>query len=155
MPHPNVRVVRSRIAGYGVVATRDLAEGELIAEMEGVVWHAEEKLDDTYSLLLAPGVFLDLVDQTRWINHSCDPNAHVQMGLGDGAGEGEGRAAWARVVAARAIRKGEEITFDYAFAPAVAEPCHCGADACRGWIVDEDELHRMPRPGKRRVRAAG
>ena len=32
----------------------------------------------------------------------------------------------------------EEITYDYAFVADVAEPCRCGAAACRGVIVDDD-----------------
>lgn len=33
-----LRVVRSPLHGYGVVATRDFEEGEVLAEIEGVVW---------------------------------------------------------------------------------------------------------------------
>jgi SET domain-containing protein len=124
-----LRVVRSPIHGYGVVATRAFAEGETLAEVEGVEWREEEKRDDTYSLFIEDGLFFDMVDQTRWINHSCDPNAGVYSGVTDGR-------VWARIAAERAIAAGEEITYDYAFPAHLAVPCRCGAKTCRGMIID-------------------
>ena len=76
-----------------------------------------------------------MVDQTRWINHSCNPNCEVEVGIDPESG------GWAQVVALRAVRAGEEIAYDYAFDPAVAEPCRCGSPLCRGFIVDEDAVH--------------
>jgi hypothetical protein len=78
--------------------------------------------------------YFDMVDQTRWINHSCEPNAEVFAEL-DGAG-----GAWARIIAIRPIKAGEEITYHYGFSANVAEPCACGTPSCCGWIVDPDEL---------------
>jgi len=74
------------------------------------------------------------VDQTRFINHSCDPNSYVDVGVTD---DGQ---AWATVVALRPIAIGEELSYDYAFPPHLAEPCRCGSPKCRGLIVDEDAL---------------
>ena len=127
-----LRVVRSSIHGYGVVATRDFAAGAVLAEVDGALWHSDEDLDDRYSLWLGDDWFLDMLDQTRWINHSCDPNGEVEAGIEHGG--------WARIVALRPIRAGEEITYDYGFTADIAEPCSCGARACRGYIVDVDEL---------------
>jgi hypothetical protein len=125
-----LRVVRSPIQGYGVVTTRAWSAGEVLAVVDGVQWSAGEAVDDRYSLAIAEGVFFDMVDQTRWINHACDPNAGIEKGLGpDGA-------AWARIVARRDIRAGEEVCYDYAFPDELAEPCACGSSACRGRIVE-------------------
>ncbi len=129
---PGLRVVRSSIDGYGVAATKNFAAGEVIADVDGVLWHENDDVDDRYSLVLGDGYFFDMVDQTRWINHSCDPNAEVEAGF-----DAEGRP-WARIVAIRAIPTGQEITYDYAFDVEVSEPCHCGSPCCRGWIVDID-----------------
>jgi SET domain-containing protein len=137
---PGLRVVRSSIDGYGVVATRDFAPGDIIAEVEGVLWREGDPMDDRYSLLMGGGYFLDMVDQTRWINHSCDPNAEVEVGHDDG------RRPWAHIVALRAVSAGEEINYDYAFTAEVAEPCRCGSTLCRGFIVDENELHLVAKP---------
>ncbi|MFZ5442139.1 MAG: SET domain-containing protein [Myxococcota bacterium] len=127
-----LKVVRSPVHGYGVVATRDFAEGELIADVEGVAWRLGEDWDDTWSLRITDELWFDMVDQTRWINHSCDANAEVDLGV-DERGE-----PWAKVYAWRAIKAGEEITYDYEFDPSVAEPCACGAENCRGVIVRVD-----------------
>jgi hypothetical protein len=130
---PGLRVVRSSIHGFGVVATRDFPTGAVLAEVDGLLWSDDdEERDDRYSLWLGDGWFFDMVDQTRWINHSCEPNGEIEAGF-DGGG-------WARIVAVRPIRAGEEITYDYGFTADIAEPCTCGAPSCRGYIVDVDEL---------------
>lgn len=131
---PGLQVVRSAIDGYGVIAKRPFAADELIAEVDGIAWHASEDVDDRYSLKITDDILFDMVDQTRWINHSCDPNAGVEVGL-DESGK-----PWARIVALRDIRVGEEIAYDYAFPAELAEPCRCGAANCRGRIIDADEL---------------
>ena len=129
-----LRVVRSPIDGYGVVAARPFAAGEVIAEVDGVLWREGEPVDDRYSLWIEDGLYLDMVDQTRWINHSCDPNAELDT---DVSASGE---VSARIVAKRPIAYGEEIAYDYAFPAHLAEPCRCGSARCRGQIIDEDAL---------------
>lgn len=129
-----IRVVRSSIQGYGVVARRDLVRREVIAEVDGMLYREEELEDDRYCLWIADGFYFDMVDQTCWINHSCDPNSEIEAEL-DGQG-----GAWARIVALRDIRAGEEISYDYAFPAHLAEPCSCRSPKCRGFIVDADEL---------------
>ncbi len=130
---PGLRVVRSSLHGYGVVATRDFAEEELLADVEGVAWRVGEWWDDTYTLRITDALWLDMVDQTRWINHSCEANSEVDVGV-DEHGE-----PWAKVYAWRAIKAGEEITFDYEFPSELAVPCTCGTRACRGWILREGD----------------
>jgi SET domain len=145
---PGLRVVRSKIEGYGVIATRPFAPGDLIAEVEGVLWHEADDVDDRYSLIMDDGYLLDMVDQTRWINHSCDPNAEVDAGFDPD------RKPWARITAIRPIQPGDEITYDYAFDPEVAEPCACGSERCRGYIIDPDAIDaisHLPRPRARAV----
>lgn len=134
---PGLKVIQSSIDGYGVIAERDFAEGEVLAEVDGILRHEDQEFDDTYSLLLEKGWLLDMVDQNRWINHSCDPNCEVEA-------EYEGpEDSWACITAIRPIRAGEEITYDYCFSAELAEPCRCGASICRGYIVDPDELSRV------------
>lgn len=143
-----LKVVRSSIHGYGVVATRDFQEGELIAEVEGVLWTWEEVEDDTYCLWIDDDHYLDMVDQTRWVNHSCDPNCDIQAEL-DGKG-----GAWAKIYASRDIAAGDELTYDYGFPVHLAEKCGCGARNCRGWIVDAEELPALQKKLERRRAAA-
>lgn len=129
-----LRVVRSSIDGYGVVATRPFAAAELLADVDGVAWRDGDGVDDRYSLWIEDGLYFDMVDQTRWINHSCDPNAGLETGIADDG------AVWARIIALRGIAAGEEVSYDYAFPAHLAEPCRCGSTKCRGMIIDEDEV---------------
>ena len=124
-----LQVVRSHVEGYGVVATRRWRKGAVITNVDGVLWRKAEKRDDKYSLILEDGVFFDMVDQTRWVNHSCEPNIVVEAGI---SRRGNG---WAQMQALREIRPGEELFYDYAFPPELKERCRCGARKCRGWIV--------------------
>lgn len=128
------------VHGYGLFATRDFPEGTLIADIEGVAWRSDEDFDDTYCLRINDDLCFDMVDETRWANHSCEGNAEVDFGL-DERGQ-----PWAKLYAWRDIRAGEEITWDYEFLPEVAEPCHCGAPTCRGWIVAEGSAVLLPPP---------
>lgn len=132
---PGLRVFRSPMHGYGVKALRDFAEGDVLGDVEGVAWHDGEQWDDTYTLRITDVLSFDMVCQTRWLNHSCEANAEIDLGVGE---DGE---PWARVYAWRDIKAGEEITFDYEFSAELAEKCHCGAPSCRGVIVREDERH--------------
>ncbi|MFN7955464.1 MAG: SET domain-containing protein-lysine N-methyltransferase [bacterium] len=131
-----LRVIRSSIHGYGVIATRDFRADEVITEVDGILVDTEEPLDDRYVVWLVDDWYLDMLDQTRWINHSCEPNVWVDGGVRE---DGQ---PWAHVVALRDIRAGEELSYDYAFPAQFAERCFCGASQCRGWIVDPDELER-------------
>ncbi|MBL8937052.1 MAG: hypothetical protein JNM69_21015, partial [Archangium sp.] len=53
-----LKVVRSKV----LVTTRRRKKGSVITNVEGVLWRAKERRDDTYSLILEPGVFFDMVD---------------------------------------------------------------------------------------------
>jgi hypothetical protein len=153
-----LRVVHSKIHGYGVVTTRRFLKGEVVCFGDGVLYGEDDDFDDTYALIL-PGedsglgehFFWDLVDQTRWFNHSCDPNTDVESRWDQGA-----KLPHAWWVARRDIEIGEEITYDYAFVADAAEPCACGAAACRGVIVDDDpaELAKLPEDLRERLRPA-
>ena len=123
-------MIRSPVAGFGLITTRSRAKGSVICDCEGVLWRAGERRDDTYSLILEPGVFFDLVDQTRWVNHSCEPNVVVEAGV---TRRGNG---WAQLQAMRDLKAGEELFYDYALPWHLREVCHCGARTCRGWIAE-------------------
>lgn len=152
-----VRVVCSKIHGYGGVTTRPFAKGEIICYGDGVLYKPTDDFDDTYALILdaadgpdGQAVFWDLVCQTRWFNHSCDPNSEVYSKW-----DPEAQTVRAWWVALRDIPVGEEITYDYAFAAEVAEPCACGAPSCRGLIVDDspENLAKLPDKLRAKLRA--
>jgi uncharacterized protein len=131
---PGLKTVRSSLHGYGLVALKDFKEGDLMADIEGVTWREGEWWDDRYTLRINNAVSFDMVDQTRWINHSCSANAEIDLGLDE---QGE---PWAKLYAWRDIAAGEEVTYDYEFPAEFAERCTCGSAQCRGWIVREEDL---------------
>jgi SET domain-containing protein len=72
-------------------------------------------------------------NESRWINHSCDPNCETE--------EEDGRIF---VYALRAIRAGEELFYDYRIEPAARRSkkverefaCCCAAASCRGTMLE-------------------
>ena len=71
---------------------------------------------------------------SRFINHSCDPNAETQKWTVNG----ELRVGF---FSKRAIQPGEEVSFDYKYERYgnVAQKCFCGSKQCRGWLGGEPE----------------
>jgi len=86
--------------------------------------------------LLAPAN-LNYISVAWQMNHSCQPN------VGFNAAED--------FVAMRAIKRGEELCWDYGFAesnPKFRMECHCGASDCRGVVTGRDWQHLMADPNK-------
>jgi len=73
----------------------------------------------------------------RFINHSCDPNAEAEQNEDDHV----------FITAARTIRPGEEITFNYGydFSAYRDNPCACGAANCLGFITAAEYHGRVRR----------
>lgn len=136
-----VEVRKSRLHGRGLFAARDLPKGTYVMEYRGERVTKKESETRTqeqwdrgrvYMFELSRRFDLDgspASNIARLANFSCDPNCESQ--------NENGRKVW--IVATRAIRKGEEITYDYNF-PLIEPPpvCKCGAKTCRGYIVGED-----------------
>jgi hypothetical protein len=98
----------------------------------GPLQHVSEIGDFTHTIQVGPETFLGpsgAVDD--YVNHSCSPNCGLRPIPGVPGGLG--------LVALRAIRAGDEITFDYSTCIQL-EPsslrCTCGSPACRGEIGD-------------------
>jgi D-alanine-D-alanine ligase len=127
------------IAGYGIYAKQEIKKGEIVFSGEERSqrlvtrrfveknWNEDEKeIFRRYAYPVSNEVFLLWDDDpSGWApqNHSCKPNT-VCNGL--------------NVVALRNIKKGEELTLDYAvFLDEHMESfvCRCGADNCRGLIT--------------------
>lgn len=145
-----LEVFRSGIHGYGVRAVRAFRRGDLLLFGDGVLYRERDEFDDTYALICpgyepgedgseGPSLYWDLTCQSRWINHSCHPNSLV-----DTRWNATTQSVDAWWTAIRDIAPGDEITYDYAFAGHLAEPCFCGAASCRGLIVDPEEIADVP-----------
>jgi SET domain-containing protein len=141
-----VRVGPSRIAGKGLFATQEIKKGTRIIQYIGEKIPksaSEERLDDDNAYIMYLNTRYDIDGKTRqnrarYINHSCDPNCAL---------DNTGRAIW--IVAIRDIPAGEELSYDYGFAPAeCAEyPCNCGAKNCCGYILAREYWGLLERQG--------
>lgn len=146
--NPKIYVKRSPLHGRGVWARSPIKKGEFLIEYVGQVLTAEENdhlqshTDDpnhTFSFGLSNGKVIDggvRGNISRFINHSCDPNAEFQ--------ETDNHRLY--IYAIRDIEAGEEIFFDYSLQH--DEPhtpknmamykCLCGSPKCRGTMLDLD-----------------
>jgi len=137
----NVLLARSKIAGLGLYAARDLERGQMIIEYIGEVIRAnltdirEKRYEDQNR-----GIYMfrldddRVVDATltggvaRYINHCCEPNCVTEtVELAD----------WHIIIFAnRRISRGEELSYDYKFdfEDDNKIPCLCGANDCRKWM---------------------
>ena len=152
-----IAVRRSGIHGRGVFARRLLREDETVCEYKGeIISEAEvarrypedmHGLNHTFIFGVAHDHNIDGGSRgniARWINHSCAPNCDTY--------EKDKRIF---VRAARDIRPGEELSYDYAIeagerltkAVKARWPCWCGAKQCRGTV-----LVPTPRPKKKKAK---
>ena len=134
---PKTRVGRSPIHGRGLFATRPMRRGEIVAIKGGHILD-RRTLSKVARRIAASYIQIDddfyigairraeVGRNKMYINHSCDPN----LGL-------KGQIAF---VARRAIKAGEELTYDWAMeenAPA-RTPCGCRARHCRKTLTGQD-----------------
>uniref|UniRef100_A0A914GWV8 Histone-lysine N-methyltransferase n=1 Tax=Globodera rostochiensis TaxID=31243 RepID=A0A914GWV8_GLORO len=71
----------------------------------------------------------------RFLNHSCDPNCHVQHCLVD---THDLRMPWCAFFTKKFVRAGEELCWDYAYEIGSVERqvnCKCGTSVCRGRLL--------------------
>jgi SET domain-containing protein len=101
--------------GYGVSSTKHMRKDSFICEYKGEVVSAEvgkarlEHHRNTYVFALIDGRYIDssqVGNISRFINHSCAPNALAIEWIVKGTRR-------LGVFARRAIKRGEEVTIDY------------------------------------------
>ncbi len=137
----DIKVVKSKIQGHGVVAARDFKKNELVCVMMGSEIaisklrkrQAEKsvRVDDPFQISWTRYVLLN--KPYIYINHSCNPNLYAYRSK--------------RMKAIRNISKGEEITYDYSGVEWTNDKlwqiewkklwkmkCHCGQNNCRDII---------------------
>jgi SET domain-containing protein len=134
--------VKQTHVGRGVFARRGMRQGLVIAEIHGAVLD-EHPDDSSYVMELAGGRLLDPAPPLRFVNHGCEPNCEIFYWVDDERGCEEERL-WLQTI--RPIAPGEELLIDYCWPADAAIPCRCGSAFCRGWVVDPEELHLLPRP---------
>ncbi|SEL08827.1 hypothetical protein SAMN05216359_105123 [Roseateles sp. YR242] len=133
--HTDVAVAlkRSRIDGYGVFAGEAIASGRRLGLLTGesiTVAEARRRAQAGGRLMLvelSPARAIDASrsqDAMRFTNHSCAPNARIQVEHGE-----------ISFLALRDIATGEELTVDYGLTHHDGRlACHCGAPSCRHWL---------------------
>jgi SET domain-containing protein len=141
----------SGIQGEGAFAIRPIAAGTTLIEYAGERISADEadrRFEEerargrhhTFMFILDDDTVIDASrggNEARVFNHSCDPNCETY--------EDDGRI-W--IAAMRAIKAGDELTYDYEYdlddeeIPHAAElyPCRCGAATCRGTMYKPAEV---------------
>ncbi|XP_067641503.1 histone-lysine N-methyltransferase Set2 [Eurosta solidaginis] len=140
------RVFRTEKKGFGIMADIEILPGEFIMEYVGEVINGDEfeqrrtaySLDKNrhyYFMALRSDAVIDATIKgniSRFINHSCDPNAETQKWTVNG----ELRIGF---FSRKSIMPGEEITFDYQYQRygREAQRCYCEAPNCLGWIGEE------------------
>jgi len=123
----------SRIDGLGVFAAEPIAARRKIGEIRGESISVDEariratRTERIMIVELSPKRAIDFsksADAMRYTNHSCRPNARLDI-----------RQGRVEFYALRAIAPGEEITVDYGETHHQGKlACRCGAPGCIGWL---------------------
>ena len=143
------KIKKSKIdnKGRGLYASKNIKSGTKIINYKGkIITNKEldgsEKYDNNkpiYLFTLNKRYTLD--GDFPWniaglVNHSCDPNSEY---------EGKGFKVW--ITAAKEIKKGEEITYDYGFEfdkdDYKDHICKCGSKNCIGYIVTTADWKKL------------
>ena len=144
-----LQIRSSPIHREGCYTTTPIGKGTRIVEYTGeriTIAEADRRYDGheiTYLFGLSDGKhIIDGNGIAALINHSCDGNCETD--------EIRGRV-W--IIAARNIRAGEELTYDYSLYDGEGDsPCHCGARNCRGSLYSEEELAKRKKSRKKKRR---
>jgi SET domain-containing protein len=134
---PKTEVRRSGTHGRGLFAAKPIRKGEIVSIRGGHILprHLPARLrkpSGYWGYPIADGFVLGPLTKREteavmmFLNHSCEPNVGIRGQI--------------LFVAMRAIRRGEELTIDYAMFGGDPKPmrCACGAAACRGVITPAD-----------------
>lgn len=150
---------RSPIHGNGVFATCDIPAGIELIEYKGRLLRIAQA-DRIYADTSGTGhTFLFTLNErylidanvggnvARWINHGCDPNCEAFV---HESADGDPRKERVIIEARRAIKAGEELTYDYGIVLQERHTarlkriwgCRCGAATCTGTML---QPRRRPR----------
>jgi SET domain-containing protein len=124
---PRIARRKSSLHGDGVFAGEPIAKNSRIIDYDGELVRNGPELDEREEEYLRQGcIWVFRVNRVwsrdanvggniaRFINHSCSPNCYFQV---------QDKTIWIR--AARNIRRGEELTYDYRTIGDKTIPCRC------------------------------
>jgi SET domain-containing protein len=125
---PKIERKKSKLHGFGVFALEPINKNKRIIDYAGelISNKQSESREDKY---LSKGcIWVFRVNRNwsrdaavggniaRFINHSCTPNCWIEV-------DGKTKTIWVR--AAKSIRKGQELTYDYNTEGDKVIPCRC------------------------------
>ena len=141
-------VFKTAYKGVGLRATADLPADSFIMEYVGEVLdynkfrkrakkYSKDDAQHFYFMALSSEHYIDASNKgniSRFINHSCSPNAETQKWTVNG----ELRVGF---FSKKFIAKGDEVTFDYKYERygQEAQKCFCNTEKCRGWLGGDPE----------------
>ena len=137
--------VKQTSLGSGVFAQRAIKKGTIVGEIDGEIMGSDFESD--YCMHLDAKAVLEPMRPFRFLNHSCMPNCELVLWKHRKVDGRKVPRLW--VSALKSIKKGHELTIDYAWPADAAIPCECRTTECRQWIVDPAELSQLR--GKRRL----
>tara|TARA_B100000686_G_scaffold304208_1_gene341668 strand:+ start:211 stop:669 length:459 start_codon:yes stop_codon:yes gene_type:complete len=140
------KIRKSNIDNKGLIAAKNIKKGTRIIEYKGKLISKKEseenpKFDNSkriYIFEINNKYDLDgnfNFNSARLVNHSCNPNCEVV---------GKGLKLWIESI--KAIKKGEELSYDYGFSfdeDFKNYPCKCNSLNCCGFIVRQGSRWRI------------
>jgi SET domain-containing protein len=123
---PEIVRRRSNVHGFGVFAAEAINKNRRIIDYDGELIRNSDSEAREERYLAEGCIWIFRVDRTwsrdaavggniaRFINHSCRPNCWFEV---------VGKTIWIR--ASKSIKKGEELTYDYATDGERTIPCRC------------------------------
>jgi len=125
--------------GRGLCATRDLIAGEIVEQYVGPVMRFAELPEEEvpFVMWVGPNKWLIPQGNSRYINHSCDPNC--------------GLTTRREVITRRSVKKGESLCISYNVStedgdwhPRWTFKCYCGVYFCQGLVDRYVDINRRP-----------
>lgn len=125
-PLPRLVRRRSRISGWGVFAAETINKNRRIIDYDGELISQRESQRRETVYLARRRIWCFNVNRrwvrdasvggnlARFINHACRGNCYIEI---------DGRTIWIR--AAKTIRAGQELTYDYSTGGAAGIECQC------------------------------
>ncbi|KAJ9557795.1 hypothetical protein OSB04_012409 [Centaurea solstitialis] len=154
-----IKIVMTHRCGWGLEADEFIEKGEFIIEYVGEVisealcqkrfWGMKEGATNFYMCEVRKGFIIDATfkgNESRFLNHSCDPNCNLEKWEVDG----ETRLG---VFAKRSIKRGEPLTYHYRFVRFGPEiECYCGSSNCQGYLGTKKKKWVLSNWGAKRRR---
>jgi histone-lysine N-methyltransferase SETD2 len=162
--YAKVSVIKTEKKGFGLRADTDLQPNDFVFEYIGEVINEptfrsrmlkydNEGIKHFYFMSLTKSEFVDATKKGnlgRFCNHSCNPNCYVDKWV-------VGEKLRMGIFAARKIRAGEELVFNYNVDRygADPQPCYCGEPNCVGFIGGKTQTERATKLPLATIEALG